>query len=484
MKQLGGIDASFLYMETAETPMHVGGLTLFELPEGYEGVFYATFKEHIARRMHLAPILGKKLAPMPFEFDHPLWVEETDIDLGYHIRQATLPKPGTMQQLEDIVGRLHSNALDRSRPLWQFYVIDGLADGHVAVYSKMHHAAVDGGAGMEITKAIYDLTPAPREVAPPPPRSRAAGTPLDLANMLGAAYTSMLRQQIRTIQAIPDVMKAVANLTLPNPDTLKLGRFGLPPLNSPRTFLNATITSQRGFAARSVPLGDAKQIAKLTGTKLNEVVMAVCSAALRRFLQDGQQLPDQSLTAFVPVSLRAPGNTDSNNQVFGMICSLATDIADPLKRLAAILESSTQAKQLTGSIKDAVPKDFSMLWAPLLLQGLIGLYGRSRLADQVPPAANVTVSNVPGPQAPLYLAGARLLTLYPVSIPTHGLALNITVQSYCGSLDFGFTACRRTVPELAKLADYHVEALAELKAAVLSREGDGAATPRQTKSAA
>lgn len=483
MKQLGGIDASFLYMETAETPMHVGGLTLFELPEGYEGVFYETFKEHMVRRMHLAPILGKKLAPLPFEFDHPLWVEEEHIDLGYHIRQATLPKPGTMEQLEDIVGRLHSNALDRSRPLWQFYVIDGLAGGHVAVYSKMHHAAVDGGAGMEITKAIYDLTPVPREVAPPP-RPRAPGTPLDLANMLGAAYTSMLRQQIRTIQAIPDVVKAVANLALPNPDGLRLGRFGLPPLNSPRTSLNATITSQRGFAARSVSLSDAKQIAKLTGTKLNEVVLAVCSAALRRFLQDGHQLPDQSLTAFVPVSLRAPGNTDSNNQVFGMICSLATDIADPLKRLAAILESSTQAKQLTGSIKDAVPRDFSMLGAPLLLQGLIGLYGRSKLADQVPPAANVTVSNVPGPQAPLYLAGARLLTLYPVSIPTHGLALNITVQSYCGSLDFGFTACRRTVPELAKLADYHVEALAELKAAALSRAGDDAATPQQTKSAA
>lgn len=484
MKQLGGIDASFLYMETAETPMHVGGLTLFELPEGYQGVFYETFKEHIVRRMHLAPILGKKLAPMPFEFDHPLWVEEHELDLGYHIRHATLPKPGTMEQLEDIVGRLHSNALDRSRPLWQFYVIDGLADGHVAVYSKMHHAAVDGGAGMEITKAIYDVTPVPREVAPPPPRPRAAATQIDLANMLGAAYTSMLRQQIRTIQAIPDVMKAVANLTLPNPDTLKPGRFGLPPLISPRTFLNATITSQRGFAARSVPLSDAKQIAKLTGTKLNEVVLAVCSAALRRFLQDGHQLPDQSLTAFVPVSLRAPGNTDSNNQVFGMICSLASDIADPLKRLAAILESSTQGKQLTGSIKDAVPRDFSMLWAPLLLQGLIGLYGRSRLADQVPPAANVTVSNVPGPQAPLYLAGARLLTLYPVSIPTHGLALNITVQSYCGSLDFGFTACRRTVPDVAKLADYHVEALAELKAAALSSGGDEAAAPRQTKGAA
>jgi WS/DGAT/MGAT family acyltransferase len=194
--------------------------------------------------------------------------------------------------------------------------------------------------------------------------------------------------------------------------------------------------------------------------------MAVCGGALRRFLDEKNDLPNEPLVAFVPVSLRQPGNADMNNQVFGMLCSMATHIADPLERLKAINESSSGAKQLTGRIKDIAPRDYALFGAPYLLQGLIGLYGRSKLADQLPPSANVTISNVPGPQTPLYLAGAKLLTLQPVSIPAHGVALNITVQSYCGSLDFGFTACRRTVPDVRKLADFHVEALAELVGAL------------------
>ncbi len=480
MKQLGGIDASFLYMETRETPMHVGGLSLFELPPGYAGDFYEDFKAHMGRRMHLAPILGKKLAPMPFELDHPVWVDEHDIDLEYHIRRLTVPRPGTMEKLEDLVGRLHSNFLDRSRPLWEYYVIDGLASGHVALYSKVHHAAIDGGAGVVLTKVLYDVTPVPREVEPPPERPRAGRNQLDLVNMLGTAYTNMLRQQIRTLQAIPDVLKTVANLTLPKPDSLKLDLASLPQLLAPRTILNGTITSQRAFAARSVPIGEVKRIAKLTDSKLNDVVMAMCSGALRRYLEEKNGLPQESLTAFVPVSLREKGNTDLNNQVFGMLCSLATHVAKPIERLKAILQSSQQAKQLTMSIKDAAVRDYSLLWAPLLLQGLIGLYGSSKLADQLPPSANVTISNVPGPNVPLYMAGAKLVTLYPVSIPAHGVGLNITVQSYCGTLEFGLTACRKTVPDVARLADYIVEELQLLKAAV-GHDTEGLDTKERTR---
>ncbi len=478
MRQLGGIDASFLYMETKETPMHVAGLTLFELPPDYNGDFYEDFKAHLARRLHLAPLLSKKLTPMPFELDHPLWVDDDDVDLDYHVRRLSVPKPGKMEQLEELVGRLHSNFLDRSRPLWEFYVIDGLASGHAALYSKIHHAAVDGGAGMEVTKALFDTTPVPREVEPPPPRPR-ANTQVDLVSLLGAGYTNMLRQQVRILQAIPDVMKAVANLALPKPDTLKLEAPSLPPITAPKTILNGSITSQRIYTARSASLNDAKQIAKHTETKINEVVMAVCSGALRRYLLEKGGLPKQSLIAFVPVSLREGGNKEMNNQVFGMLCGLATDIAEPVKRLMAIRDASKHAKQLTGSIKDAVPRDYSLLGAPLLIQGLMALYGRSKLADQLPPAANVTISNNAGPPVPLYVAGAKVLTLYPVSIPAHGVALNITVQSYCGALDFGLTACRRTVPDVRKLGDYLVEALDELKTAVLGKPEDETSKPKR-----
>ena len=187
--------------------------------------------------------------------------------------------------------------------------------------------------------------------------------------------------------------------------------------------------------------------------------MAICAGALRRYLLEKHGLPKEPLVAMVPVSLREAGNTEIKNQVSGMLCSLATDIADPLERLKAIHASSVEAKEFSGKIKDVTPRDFSIFGAPIVLQGAMGLYGRSGLADRLPPSANVVISNVPGPQTPLYLAGARLLTLYPVSIPTHGMALNLTVQSYCGALDFGLTACRRTVPELRKLADYLEESL-------------------------
>lgn len=464
MRQLGGMDASFLYMETPETPMHVGGVYLFDLPRGYDGDFYEDFKAHMTKRLHLAPMFGKKLAPMPFELDHPVWVDD-DVDLDYHIRRVGLAKPGGMVQLEELVGRLHSNFLDRSRPLWEFYVIDGFSTGQAVLYMKVHHAAVDGGAGMAMTKAIYDTTPVPRDVEKAPPKASAQTGEPGLLNLLGAAYTSLLRQQVRTLQAIPDAWKALAKIALPDSGSANL-LAPQQPLTAPKTILNGTITSQRVFAARSIPLADAKRIGKASGAKLNDVVLAICSAALRRYLIEKNALPDQSLTAFVPVSLREAGNTEMNNQVTGMICSLATDIEDPLERIKAIVDSSARAKQLTGSVKDIMPRDYSMFGAPLLIQGMVAMYGRSKLADQMPLAANVTISNVPGPTYPLYLAGAEMMTMYPVSIPAHGQALNLTVQSYKGMLDFGLTSCRRIVPDVRTLGDYIVDAFDELNTLV------------------
>jgi WS/DGAT/MGAT family acyltransferase len=469
MKPLGGMDASFLYMETPQTPMHVAGLSIIELPARFEGNFYETYKAHIGGRLHLFPVLKKKIVPVPWDIDHPLWVDDDAMDLDYHIRHLGLPKPGTLQQLEELVGRLHSNFLDRSRPLWEFYVIDGLEGGRLAVYTKVHHAAVDGGAGMVLTNMMYDSTPEGRKVEPPAADAtgKEQAAPDALA-LLGAAYRNMIGQQVNALQKIPDLLKAIASVALPvTSGVIRIAPRGLRNLVAPRTLLNTTVTSQRAFTARSLPLAEAKAIAKQTGTKLNDVVMAVCAGALRRYLIEKHGLPKEPLVAFVPVSLREPGNTESNNQVSGMLCSLATDVKDPLARLKAIHASSSEAKELSGRLKDATPRDFSIFGAPAVLQGAAGLWGRSGLADRLPPPANVVISNVPGPQAPLYLAGAKVLTLYPVSIPAHGMALNMTVQSYCGALDFGLTACRRNVPELRRLAGYLEESMQELHEAVL-----------------
>lgn len=479
MKQLSGIDATFLYMETPETPMHVAGLTLYDPPKALEGSFHEHFRTFFAKRVHLIPIFSKKLARAIFDLDHPGWVDAGEVDLDHHIRHQTLPRPGSFAQLEALVGDLHSVPLDRSRPLWQFTVIDGLADGRFALYSKVHHAAVDGGAGMVITKALYDVTEVPRDVGPAPqPRKRAKPTVEQRALVgLNDLMANMVRQHITLMTAGAKLVGSVASALLPGlsdgkkdeADQKAAGAPALPSLVPPKTPFNVTITGQRSYAARTLSLDDAKLVAKATGAKLNDVVMAICSGALRRYLEAKKKLPKTPLIAFVPISLREAGNTDINNQVFGMNCPLATDIADPLERLAAIRRTSTTTKQVAGLAREAAPKDFTLIGAPLILPGLMQLFGKSGIADMVPMGVNVVISNTPGPPFPLYCAGARVSALYPVSIPTHGIGLNLTVQSYLNQLDFGLTGCRRAVPDIAVLADHLEPALDELVAALKAR---------------
>ena len=444
--QLSGIDASFLYLETAETPMHVAGLTYFELPPGFEGSFYLHFRKFFESRLHTIPIFSKRLAPSLYDLDHPGWVEEEELDLDYHLRETTLPAPGSDAQLEEVISRLHANTLDRSRPLWQFYVITGLANGQGALYSKIHHAAIDGGAGMAINKALYDVTAEPREVAPPPPRKSSgkaapsAPIAVDPVKGLSDIMGNMMRQQLKMWEAAPQILSSMTNAFLAKPGetpkalgTLQSLISQLPTLSAPKTPFNATITRERSYAARTISLTDAKAVGKASGAKLNDVVLAICGGALRRYLEENGQLPDKTLVAGVPISLREPGDTRQNNQVSGMLCQIATDIADPAKRLKAIVKSSSEAKQIAGTFRDSSPQDFAFVGAPM----------------------------------PLYCAGAKVTALYPVSIPAHGAALNITVQSYMDALNFGVTADRRAVPDAGRLGDYLVEAAAELKKSVV-----------------
>ena len=363
-----------------------------------------------------------------------------------------------MAQLERLVGRLHSTLLDRSRPLWEIYIIEGLQTGQVALYSKMHHAAIDGQAGVAVAKALFDISATPSPVKAPRASRRPDSSQLGMAELASAALSNTVQQYVKLIQSIPATAKAITSVLLPVSEATGKRSFELPKglKTAPKTPLNVSITNQRSFAGRSVPLAEVKQMAKATGTSLNDIVLAICAGALKRYLADYGCKPAKPLMAGVPVSLRSEGNTDLNNQVSVMLVSLATDISDPLERLAAIHESSSEGKEVTGNVKAAVPTDFPSLGVPSLMSGLASLYGRSGLADKLPPMANVAISNVPGPSFPLYFAGAKLATYFPVSIPGHGLALNMTVQSYNGSLEFGLTACRRAVPDIADLGDYVV----------------------------
>jgi diacylglycerol O-acyltransferase / wax synthase len=464
MKHLSGMDATFFHLETPEMPMHVGSLALVDLPDGYDGDFYEDYKAQMASRLHLAEVFQRKLALMPFELSNPVWVDDDDVDLDYHIRRIILSKPGTFKQLEQYVARLHSSIMDRSRPLWEFYIIEGLKSGQMALYSKVHHAAVDGQAGTALFKAMYDISPEPRAIKPPRRRSSSGQYQLGAAELVGAALKNTAEQYVKLITTLPEAFKALASISLPNlAETLPNLRPGGQGL-APRTPLNVSITNQRAYAARRVSLADTKQTAKRMGVTLNDIVLAACSGALRRYLAEENALPKQPLMAAVPVSLRPEGNTESNNQVSMMLVSLATDIEDPLERLKTINASSTSSKQLSGNLKAVIPTDYPSFGAPWLMSGLATLWGRSRLADNLPPIANVAISNVPGPQVPLYIAGGEVTTYFPVSIPGHSIALNITVQSYNGSLDYGLIACRRAVPDVAEIAEYVVEAHAELNA--------------------
>ena len=503
MDHLSGLDAAFLYLETPQMPMHVGSLHIYELPPGYTGNFVDDVRKHIARRLHLAPVFQRKLLNMPFELANPVWVFDEYPDLEYHIRSTVLPKPGSRAQLDKLVGRLHSNLIDRSRPLWEFTVIEGLqtpADGpagarHVGFYAKVHHASLDGASAVVLANAMLDVTPVPREVRAASPRQTASADTYGAAQLAGAGLRHTATQVAKLGRALPNLARTALQLLRPARGAATLDADAAPPRLSmpshwfgPRTALNANITNQRAFASVSVPLADAKRIAKAHGASLNEVVLAICSGALRHHLSKAHSLPAEPLLAAVPVSLREAGNTQMNTQASMMRISLATDIADPLARLRAIHTASAAAKALTSSMKSILPTDFPSLGAPWLISGLAALYGRSRLADRMPPIANVTISNVPGSPAPLYLAGAKMLTYYPASIAIHGIALNITVESYNGSLDFGLTACRKAMPDLADLARdmlaAHRELLATVKDAAPDMKAPAAAKTPTRKSAA
>src|SRR6187431_1864932 len=499
-RKLSSMDASFLYLETPEMPMHVGSMAIFRLPDDYKGNFFEDFKTMISSRLHIAPILKARLEKAPFDIDHPSWVEDDQFDIDRHIFRASLPAPHDRATLERLVGWMHAKLLNRARPLWEFYVFEGMKDNEIGLYSKMHHACIDGGAGAALTNMIYDVTPVPRVVEQPIPQAKGSNEPRDIAANLIDSYQQLWRQPfdgsstpktldlprsgksdlgsilfdnamfqiesaVKFAGSIPAMLKSVSDVVGKISDPKS--RDSIASMVSPPTVLNKAISSERSFAGTSISLSRAKAVAKASGGKLNDVVLALSSGVVRRYLLERGALPAKAMTAAVPISLREEGNTEANNQVFGMICSIATNIEDPKARLEAIIAQSTKSKEMSHPLRAFMPQvsNISMLGAPILVQILALLYSRSDLSNVLPPAANITVSNVPGPRQTLYAAGAELLHIFPVSISTHGLALNITVQSYRDQLDFGFIAGANIIPHVQVLADMMPDEFALLRAA-------------------
>jgi diacylglycerol O-acyltransferase len=470
MERLSAQDAGFLYLETPETPMHVGALSVFAPTEVAFETILQRFRDHTVARYDLLPSYRRRLQAAPLNIDHPVWVREENIDLGYHIQHRTLPPPGTMTQLRALVADLHTGPLDRARPLWQYHLIDGLESGGFAVYMKVHHAAMDGAAGILALPMIYDFSPEP------PPLS-ASNVPLTQPEAegwmpaVGAALEGLLRQNLRLAQAGPKLVSALT----------KMGRHAAMATNlvpgaselPPRTLFNVSISRDRTYGTATVPLSVAKRIAKAREATVNDVVLTICAGALRRYLGGKKALPDKSLVAGVPATLRDPGQTEINNQSAMLLCTLATDRADPVDRLDAIAAASQTSRQRFQDTKELISTDISVFGAPLMMGGLTRLASRTHVYDVLPPLMNVVVSNVPGPRQPMYCGGVAALHYFPLSIPYHNCALNITVQSYLDNLDFGLIACRTTVPDVQRIADLIVEECEVLRAAAESTEGNG-----------
>jgi diacylglycerol O-acyltransferase / wax synthase len=477
MKQLPGLDASFLHLETPQMPMHVGALHNFELPADYDGDFLADMRRHMAARLVLAPALRQKLVKMPLNLSNPTWVDD-EPDLDEHIVGISLPKGSGQAELEAQVGLLHTVLLDRSRPLWKFHVFDGLADGpggtkRFAMYTQLHHAAVDGQAAVALGQAILDLSPAGREVDQQ--RRGKVRRELGLADMLRGVLANQAGLVLDAVKAIPGTVGVLSQMAtqkvgdtaggtmasilarLKGQGAAARGKSVSNLALAPRTRLNTTVSATRAFASISLPLAALNATRRKHKASLNDAVLMVCSGALRRhFLKHGP-LPRKSLVAGVPVSTRAKGDTSSNNQATMTVVSLGTHIADPAKRLKHVLAATAAMKNNLGAMKSLMPTDFPSLGVPWLMESLSNLYAKARVADRLPAIANVTISNVPGPTVPLYMAGAKMLTNYPTSIVVHGVALNITVQTYNESLEFGLIACGEAMPEVAELAR-HVQA--------------------------
>lgn len=466
MKQLSGLDATFLHLETAQMPMHVGALHVFEIPPGARGKFVTRLRAHMATRLPMAPVLRRRLWWMPLNLANPAWVD-AEVDLRQHIVEITLPPSAKlgdgMAALEAAVSQLHPVLLDRSRPLWKMHVLEGLAPAangnrRVGLYSQFHHAAVDGQAAVALAQVILDLAPEGRDLAVRP-SARSKVFKLGWAEMLRGAIANEASQVVHIVKQLPGtvgVLAGAASQALQRSALLKGKGSGPSASNltlAPRTVLNTSVSEGRAFAAVSLPLARLKASAKTHEATLNDIVLLLCSTALRRWLGQHGGVPRKSLVAAVPISLRQKGDTTSDNQASMSLVSLGTQVADLRKRLAHVKAATAAMKSAMGGIKSVLPTDFPSIGVPWLMEALTGLYGRAKVADRIPLVANVVISNVPGPPVPLYMAGARMLSNYPTSIVAHGMALNITVQSYDQQMDFGLMADAAAMPDVRSLAD-------------------------------
>lgn len=443
-------DSMFLFAESREHPMHVGGLSLFQPPEGADGQFVRQFTDALVANDDFQPVFRKHPATIAGGIARVAWAYDDEIDVDYHVRRSALPSPGRVRDLLELSSRLHTSLLDRHRPLWELHVVEGLNDGRFAMYTKMHHALIDGVSAVKLMQRTLSPDPDDTQVRamwslPRPPREPSAGSsPLDsLAKLAGSV-----------VGLAPSTLRLARGALIEQQLTL--------PFAAPHTMFNVKIGGARRCAAQSWSLDRIKNVKKAAGVTFNDAVLAMCSGALRYYLIEQDALPATPLVAMVPVSLRSEKEADDGgNKVGSILCNLATDVDDPAQRIQVISDSMRGNKKVLADLPRLQVLALSALnMMPLALAGVPGFL------STVPPPFNIVISNVPGPSQPLYYGGARLDGSYPLSNIPDGQALNITLVNNADSLDFGLVGCRRSVPHLQRLLAHLESSLKDLEQAV------------------
>jgi diacylglycerol O-acyltransferase len=478
MDRLSGLDASFLYLETSAQLLHVCGLIVLDpatMPGGYD---FGEFKDELERRIDGVPMFRRKLKQVPLGIDHPVWVNDDDFDIDRHVHRMALPSPGGDRELADLMGHMAGIPLDRSRPLWEFVVIEGLESGKVAVFTKMHHCTVDGVSGANAISYLCSLEPDAPPIETPPAGGFEARTPSD-AELLARGVVTNLAKPVAVAKLVPSTAEVLAKTV----GRARSGTAMAAPLRAPRTSFNGTITGHRTVAVADISLDKIKEIKNaVEGATVNDVVIALSGGALRRYLVERGELPDSSLIASVPVSVRGESKKQGgSNKVSTIFSRLGTDIEDPLDRLGMVSEGNTHAKDHHKAIPADTLQDWAEFAAPRTFGLAVRMVSSLRLADSGPVIHNLVISNVPGPPVPLYFIGAKIEGLYPLGPIFHGAGLNITVMSSDGKVHVGAIACRELVPQPWKLTEQFPVELDALHAAATSGRTPSKPQPKAKK---
>lgn len=485
MRQLQGMDASFVALETRTSPMHIGSILIYNpatAPGGF--VRYKDILRFFESRMQLSKTMRQKLVRVPFDLDYPYWVEDKDFDLEYHVRHVALPKPGDWRQLCIQAARIFARPLDLSRPPWEFTIVEGIdnvpgvAPGSFAMVTKVHHAAIDGMSGIDLMEALHTLDPN----APPPnePDTWKGEDPPNFAELLAKSWVNNLANPLRQLdvaaKAMPGVARTIKGLV--SRDFKLHGE-----MIAPRTRFNAVLSPNRVVEGRSVPLSEIKAIREaLPGAKVNDVFLTIVGGAMRKYLEHHNELPDKTLTAMAPISVRATGEKgDMGNQVAAMIAPLGTHIADPLERLDYVHSQTVNSKAMTDALGARNMTEMSKVSPALFMALGAQLYTRLHLAERVGPPFSTVVTNVPGPPVPIYSSGARLESMMGLLCLTDGMGLGHVVQSYCKEATIAFTADRKLMPDPEFYAQCIEDSFAELRDAAARHTAKGSAGEKPGK---